>query len=171
MVQLKRFALGSALLALGYVLGSCGPFATVRAQEADSLPSDDSTKKIVEANEKLKAAVEALKLESRYESATKGINSYAVLVGGLNVKEDLEQGHGVDPETFAALYTAAFDLKKLNARDDSLADWVDISQLDYDKEGRLTYGGKIVRIYPVSRLKKLRAQRLVLLGESRADSN
>jgi hypothetical protein len=131
------------------------------------MPSEDATKKILDANEKLKAAVETLKLESRYESATKGINSYAVLVGGLNAKEDLEAGHGVDPETFAALYTAAYDLKKLNIRDDSLADWVDMTQLDYDAEGRLMYAGKIVRIYPVSRLKKLRAQRLVLIGETR----
>lgn len=168
MIQLKRLAFCGVLIALGYVLGTCSPFAPARAQEGASGPSEDTTKKIVDANDKLKVAVEALKLESRYESATRGINSYAVLVGGLNAKEDLEAGHGVDPETFAALYTAAYDLKKLNARDDSLADWVDISQLDYDAEGRLTYGGKIVRIYPVSRLKKLRAQRLVLLGEVKA---
>lgn len=169
MVQIKQFAFGGALVALGYLLGTCSPFAPVRAQEGNSLPSDDATKKIVEANDKLKAAVDSLKLESRYESATKGINSYAVLAGGLNAKEDLESGHGVDPETFAALYTAAFDLKKQQTRDDSLADWVDISQLDYDAEGRLTYGGKVVRIYPVSKLKKLRAQRMVLLGEIKPD--
>jgi len=168
MIQLKRLAFCGVLIALGYALGTYSPFAAVRAQDGAGVPSDDTTKKIVDANDKLKAAVEALKLESRYESATRSINSYAVLVGGLNAKEDLESGHGVDPETFAALYTAAYDLKKLNARDDSLADWVDISQLDYDNEGRLTYGGKIVRIYPVSRLKKLRAQRLVLLGEIKA---
>lgn len=167
MIPLKRIALAALLVATGYLLGTCGLFSPARAQEAASQPSEDSTKKILEANEKLKAAVESLKLESRYEAATKGINAYAVLVGGLNAKEDLEAGHGVDPETFAALYTAAYDLKKLNVRDDSLADWVDISQIDYDAEGRLTYGGKVVRIYPVSRLKKLRAQRLVLTGESR----
>ena len=169
MVQLKRFAFGGALVALGYLLGTCIPFCAVRAQDAGSMPSDDATKKIVEANDKLKAAVDTLKNESRYESVTKGINSYAVLVGGLNAKEDLEAGHGVDPETFAALYAAAYDLKKLNVRDDSLAEWVELAKLDYDGEGRLTYGGKVVRIYPVSRLKKLRAQRMVLIGEARAE--
>jgi hypothetical protein len=169
MVQVKRLAIGGALVAFGYLLATYSPFMPVRAQDGASLPSDDATKKIAEANDKLKGAVEALKLESRYESATKGINSFAVLVGGLNAKEDLESGHGVDPETFAALYTAAYDLKKLNVKDDSLADWVDITQLDYDSEGRLTYGGKVVRIYPVSRLKKLRAQRLVMIGEARAE--
>jgi len=170
MVQMKRVALGGALVALGYLLGTCSPFALVRAQDGENMPSEDAAKKILEVNDKLKAAVETLKLESRYEAATKGVNSFAVLAGGVNAKEDLESGHGVDPETFAALYTAAYDLKKLNIRDDSLADWVDISQLDYDAEGRLTYGGKIVRIYPVSKLKKLRAQRLVLIGEVRADA-
>lgn len=169
MVQFRRIAFGGGLLALGYLLGTCSPFAPVRAQDAGGVPSDDATKKIVEANDKLKSAVEALKLESRYEAATKGINPYAVLVGGLNVKDDLESGKGVDPETFAALYTAAYDLKKLNIKDDSLAEWVDIAQLDYDGEGRVTYGGKVVRIYPVSKLKKLRAQRLVLIGEARAE--
>lgn len=165
MVQFRRMAFGGALVALGYLLGTFSPFAPVRAQDAGGLPSDDAAKKILDVNEKLKGAVDALKLESRYESVTKVANPYAVLVGGLNSKEDLDAGHGVDPDTYAALYVAAFDMKKLNLRDDSLSEWVDISQLDYDGEGRLTYAGKIVRIYPVSRLKKLRAQRLVLSGE------
>jgi hypothetical protein len=169
MVQLKRIALCGVLVAVGYVLGTCSPLMTLRAQDGVQPPSEDATKKIVEANDKLKAVVEALRLESRYESVTKSINAYSVLSGGLNAKEDLEAGHGVDPETFAALQIAAYDIKKLNSRDDSLADWVDISQLDYDAEGRLTYGGKIVRIYSVSKLKKLRAQRLVLLGEMKAE--
>ena len=167
MQTLKRITCVVALVGLGYLLGNGSPFSFVRAQDADSRPSDEAGKKINEANDKLKAAVEILKLESRYESATKGVNSYAVLVGGLNAKEDLDGGHGVDPETFAALYTAAYDLKKLSMKDDSLAEWVDVSQLDYDAEGRLTYGGKVVRIYSVSRLKKLRAQRLQLIGEKK----
>ena len=167
MLPMKRITFGVAMMGLGYLLGSSSPFAPVRAQDADSRPSEEAGKKITEANDKLKAAAETLKLESRYDSATKQVNSYAVLVGGVNPKEDLESGHGVDPETFAALYVAAYDMKKLNVKDDSLAEWVDISQLDYDTEGRLTYGGKVVRIYPVSRLKKLRAQRLALIGEKK----
>ncbi len=165
----RRMALGTGLLAVGYLLGSLGLFSAVRAQEGGAGPSDDSVKKIVAANDALKAAVEQLKLESRYEVATKGINSYAVMVGGLNAKEDLESGHGVDPETFAALYAAAYDLKKLSIKDDSLADWVDVNLLDYDAEGRLTYQNKVVRIYPVSRLKKLGTQRRVLIGEVKAE--
>ena len=75
----------------------------------------------------------------------------------------------MDPETFAALYAAAYDLKKLNIKDESLADWIDVNQLGYDAEGRLTYQNKVVRIYPVSRLKKLNAQRRVLIGEVKAE--
>ena len=169
MMLYKRMALGTGLLTVGYMLGSFGLFSAVRAQEGDVGPSEDSAKKIVAANDALKAAIDQLKLESRYEVATKGINSYAVMVGGLNAKEDLESGRGVDPETFAALYTAAYDLKKLSLKDESLADWVDVNLLDYDAEGRLTYQNKVVRIYPVSRLKKLNTQRRVLIGEVKAE--
>ncbi|MEK6257445.1 MAG: hypothetical protein AABP62_02400 [Planctomycetota bacterium] len=169
MMLYKRMALGTGLLAVGYLLGSLGLFSAVRAQEGDAGPTDDSVKKIVAANDALKAAVDQLKLESRYEVATKGINSYAVMVGGLNAKEDLESGRGVDPETFAALYAATYDLKKLSIKDETLADWVDVSLLDYDAEGRLTYQNKVVRIYPVSRLKKLNTQRRVLIGEAKAE--
>ena len=54
-------------------------------------------------------------------------------------------------------------------KDESLADWIDVNQLGYDAEGRLTYQNKVVRIYPVSRLKKLNAQRRVLIGEVKAE--
>jgi hypothetical protein len=169
MLSFKRMVLATGLLATGYVLGSLSPFVPLRAQDGDAGPSDDSAKKIVSANDALKSAVDQLKLESRYESATKGINSFAVMVGGVNAKDDLESGHGVDPETFAALYAAAYDLKKMNIKDDSLADWVDVNQLDYDADGRLTYQNKIVRMYSVSKLKKLNAQRRVLIGEAKAE--
>jgi len=169
MRMFKRMALGIGLLGIGYLLGSAASFSPVRAQDAGTSPSEDSAKKIVAANDALKAAVDQLKIESRYEAATKGINSFAVMVGGLNVKDDLESGRGVDPETFAALYAAAYDLKKLNVRDDTLADWVDLNLLDYDADGRLTYQNKVVRIYPVSRLKQLSSQRRVLIGELKAE--
>jgi hypothetical protein len=167
MHSLRRLGVGCGLIAFGFVLGSCNHFGPVEAQEAANAPTDDTIKKIIELNGKMKATVESLRLESRYESATKEINTFAVMVGGLNVKEDLESGHGVDPETFAALYVAAYDIKKLNITDESLADWVDKSQLGYDADGRVTYGNKVVRIYPVAKLKKLRAERLALLSEGK----
>ncbi|HEY0983202.1 MULTISPECIES: hypothetical protein [unclassified Schlesneria] len=156
----------TSLVAFGYVLGSTQVFPLAHAQPDDVSVSEESTKKIVEAHDALKKAMEQLKLESRYESVTKGVNSYAVLVGGINAKEDLESGQGVDPETFAALSTAAYQLKKYSIKDDSLADWVDTNLLGYDNNGHLTYRNKVVRIYSISRLRRLDAQRMVILGET-----
>ena len=154
------------LIAIGYVLGTCQVHRVAFAEPEDSV-SDESTKKISDANDALKKAVEQLKLESRYESVTKGVNPYSVLVGGINAKEDLEGGHGVDPDTFAALNVAVYQLKKNNVKDESLADWVDTNLLGYDNNGHLTYRNKVVRIYSISRLRKLNAQRMVILGETK----
>jgi hypothetical protein len=155
------------LIAIGYILGVCHVYPLAHAQPEDFSVSDEATKKIVEANDALKKAVEQLKLESRYESVTKGVNPYSVLVGGINAKEDLESGHGVDPDTFAALNVAVYQLKKNNVKDESLADWVDTNLLGYDNNGHLTYRNKVVRIYSISRLRKLNAQRMVVLGETK----
>jgi len=157
----------SCFVAMGYLLGSSSLSPLVLAQSDEAAVSEDATKKIVEAHDALKKAVDQLKLESRYESVTKGVNAYSVLVGGVNAKEDLESGHGVDPETFAALNVAVYQLKKNNLKDDQLADWVDTNLLGYDSNGHLTYRNKVVRIYSVSRLRKLNAQRMVVLGETK----
>ena len=162
-----RILSAGALVALGYVIGSCQLSPVALAQPDDASVSDDATKKIVEANDALKKAVDQLKLESRYESVTKGVNAYSVLVGGINAKEDLESGHGVDPETFAALNVAVYQLKKNNIKDEQLADWVDTNLLGYDNNGHLTYRNKVVRIYSISKLRKLNAQRMVVLGETK----
>ena len=162
-----RLVSAGCLLGLGYLMGSTQVFRTALAQPAETMPSDDSLKKIGEAHEALKRAVDQLRQDSRYESVTKGVNGYSVLVGGLNAKDDLESGHGVDPETFAALHVAVYELKKNNVKDDSLADWVDTNLLGYDNDGHLTYRNKVVRIYPISRLRKLNAQRLVVLSGSK----
>jgi hypothetical protein len=80
------------------------------------------------------------------------MNTYAIMVGGVDALDDLESGRGVDPETFAALYAGdAID---------------EVAQhLSRDEDGRLTYKNRPLRIYPVSRLKKLHSQRLVITGE------
>ncbi|MCX7393984.1 MAG: hypothetical protein NTW75_07625 [Planctomycetales bacterium] len=163
----KRMAFFAGLIAVGYAFGCINFFSAVRGQEAESDPSDDAVKTIQSVHGALKAAVAQLKQESRYESATKGINSYAVMVGGLNVREDLESGAGVDPETFATLYLVAYDSKKLNIKDETLADWVDVNQLDFDEAGHLTYKTKVVRIFAVSRLKKLDVLRRFLTGDNK----
>ena len=162
-----RVFTAAGLVALGYFLGASQLFRTAQAEPDDSPPTDEAIKKIVEAHDALKRAASQLALETRYTSVTKAVNPYAVLVGGLNAKEDLEGGHGVDPETFAALNAAAYELKKNRAKDDSLADWVDTNLIGYDSDGHLTYGNKLVRIYSISRLRKLNAQRMVVLGETK----
>jgi hypothetical protein len=156
---LRACVVGGGLLAGGYLWGRLD--ATVRhtafAQEPEAGPSEETAKKIQAANEALKGAVEALKNESRYTVATKSINVYGVMTGGLNAMDDLESGRGVDPETFAALYAGEAN--------DEVA-----QHLSKDEEGRLTYKNRVIRIYPVSRLKKLSAQRLVLTGEAQLPS-
>jgi len=162
-----RFGLAGSLVALGYVLGSSQIFQAASAQNNDAAISEESSKRVIEANEALKKAVSQLTLDSRYNSATKAVNSYAVLAGGIDVKEDLESGQGVDPETWAALNVAISELKKNRVKDDSLADWVDTNLFGFDSNGHLTYRSKIVRIYSISKLKKLNAQRSLVLGETR----
>jgi hypothetical protein len=149
-----RTSVVCGLVALGYVWGRLdATFGRVaQAQEASALPSEETMKKVQTANDALKIAVDALKNESRYVLATRSLNSYAVMTGGVNAIDDLEGGRGVDPETFAALYAGeAVD---------------EVAQhLAKDEHGRLTYKNRVIRIYPVSRLQKLSAQRLILTGE------
>lgn len=146
-----------SLVALGFVLGRAdlSSWNRVHAQDEQTGPSEETTKKIQLANDALKAATESLKNESLYNAATKSINVFGVLTGGLNAVDDLESGRGVDPETFAALYAddATEDVKQ---------------HLGKDEDGRLTYKNKVVRIYPISRLKKAYAQRMVVTGEVKA---
>lgn len=157
--------LATSLVAFGYLLGSTQIFHAAFAQSEDSTPSEDAVKKIGEAHEALKRAVEQLQRESRYSAVTKSVNSFAVMAGGIDVKEELEGGHGVDPETWASLYVATYELKANRVKDESLADWVDTNLLGFDNDGHLTYRNKVVRIYSVSKLRKLMSQRMVVLGE------
>ena len=137
------------LLSLGYVLGTTDAFGpkTLEAQAAAAGgPSAESLAKLKEAFVAIKNAAETLEQESLYVSATTTLNVFAVMAGGLNAVQDLEDGRGVDPETFAALYAgeAKPEIKE---------------HLDYDEQGRLTYKSKVVRIYPKQRMKKIFQER------------
>ena len=94
---------------------------------------------ITEANDAIKKAADLLEQDGRYVPASKTPNVTAILSGG------------VDPETFAALYA-----------DDS-TDEIS-AHLDRDELGRLTYKGKVIRMYSVSRLKKLYKMRTQYAG-------
>ncbi len=122
------------------------------AQAAQASLSDETKTKIKAAADALKAAMEALQSEGRYESAIKSANSFAVLSGGGNSMADLAGGGGVDPETFAALYAGL-------ATDQVVVD------LGRDAEGKLTYKNRVVRMYPVSVIRGAYARRAEITGE------
>ena len=130
------------LLVTGYFFGvSDGSISdSVLGQDSAVELTEDTADKLKKANDALTAAMIALQQENVYNSATKGVNSFLVSTGGGDAVADLESGRGVDPETFAALYA---DLAT-----DEVA-----QHLAKDEEGRLTYKGKLVRIYPIARLK------------------
>ena len=145
------------LLGLGYVLGASGTFASkplgAQGAPAEGGPSEDSRKKLQDAFVAIKAAAESLEQENLYVPATTMLNVFSVMAGGLNAKQDLEDGRGVDPETFAALYAgeAIPDIKE---------------HLDHDDQSRLTYKGKVVRIYNKQRIKKIFQERVRYMGGS-----
>lgn len=158
---------GVGLLLIGYLAGSSqllSPAALLaqagkgksksgaEAQAAAPL-SDEAKAKIKAVAEALKAAQEALEAEGHYTtSAIKGINAFTVLTGGGGSMDDLKSAGGVDPETFAALYAG-------------LASDTVAPLLGRDAENRLTYNGKVVRMYPVSAIRAAYARRSEITGE------
>lgn len=91
-------------------------------------------------------------------NATTDVNYFSVSVGGIDVLRDLEEGRGVDPETFAALYS--FEDQELpgTGRKERVFKrfGVDVSQhLDTDSNGRIRYKKKVVQLYSTERLNQL----------------
>lgn len=149
----RRSLMVLGIFGLGYVLGTNqGGFSAAKAQGEAAGPGQDAVKAITEANTALQAAKTALTGESRYTLATKSVNASAILSGGVDALADLESGRGVDPETFAALYA------------DDATDEV-AAEISKDEQGRLTYKGKVVRMYSVSKLKQWYQERLRFNGE------
>ena len=103
-------------------------------------------------------------------SAMSDINYFSVSVGGIDVHRDLEEGRGVDPETFAALY--AFEDQVANGRKERVFQQfgVDVSQhLDRDEHGRIRYKKKVVQLYSTERLNQLfkRREELRILSSNK----
>lgn len=152
--SIKRIGFTLSLLSIGYLLGISGSLVpqNIKAQPAtDGAPakiklSNEAVKEIQAAHESLTQAMETLKLEGNYTTATEGVNSYLVLTGGGNAIEDLKQGTGVDPFTFAALYAG-------HATEEISED------LSWDESSRLMFKNKVIRIYSVE---KLKARQLIL---------
>jgi hypothetical protein len=148
----QRWLYSAGLVAAGYVLGASGALelrVTGAQEPAETGLAKETLDKLRVANNSLRDAADALKSESRYEALTEEVNSFLVLSGGGNAKQDLESGAGVDPETFAALYAGA-----------AIPEIAD--QLEYDDEGRLTYNGQVVRMYSKARLQRMQAERTKL---------
>lgn len=141
-----KTALVLGLLGVGYGLGASGTLSSKPLGAQAAGPSDESRTKLKDAYTAVKAAAETLEQENLYVPATTTLNVFAVMAGGLNAKQDLEDGRGVDPETFAALYAgeAVAEVKE---------------HLDQDEQGRLTYKGNLIRIYPKQRMKKIFQER------------
>ena len=159
---MQRFARTGTVLALvgfGYLLGTAhvgGP-GRLQAQQGGqqqdpAQPSIASQDRVRQAADAVAQAAEALGQEARYIPATEGLNSFVVLSGGANAMDDLESGRGVDPVTFAGLYA---DMAVPEVAE----------HLEKDAQGRLTYKGKVVRMYPVSRLRAIFEEQARLRGE------
>jgi len=150
-----RVFLGLGLVSVGYILGSTGILTPelLQAQDAQATPMTKETRDSVKnATFAVDSALQALQGEEFYSPAIIGVNAFAVTSGGANALQDLEEGRGVDPETFAGLYAGLAV--------DEIAE-----HLDKDDEGRLTYKNKVIRMYPISRLKQMFAEREAIASE------
>lgn len=142
------------VFSLGYFAGTSDWQADSRLNAQGAQPgSDEVSEKISEAFGALQAARGALDQDGLYNPASKTMNATGILAGGVDAIADLESGRGVDPETFAALYAG-------QATDEIAA------ELDTDEVGRLTYKGKVVRMYSISRLKLMYQERIRYTGET-----
>jgi len=113
---------------------------------APKKPSADAQKKIDAALKAIADAQDSLAKEGLYDPAIEPTSAFAVTTGGSSAAKELEQGQPVDPETYAGLYAGFIrpDLK---------------SKLTTNEQGELLYNGKLVQIYPISKLKVLYQER------------
>jgi hypothetical protein len=160
MKLLSRCLPSAGLVLAGFVLGavSVSPFSAAPAQVAS--PADvagepanitpANAEKVKQASDALATAQTALEQDGLYTPAIRGLNPYATLAGGVDAVTDLESGRGVDPVTFAGLHIGL-------ATDDILPG------LAYDANGRLTYKGKLVRMYPPERMRRMNSRQATIL--------
>jgi hypothetical protein len=134
----------------GYAIGTFSGQAPQRIQATQDDGNPQYSKDVLDAYRKSYKAVRELNnlyvAGGQSTAAYGGMNYFAASVGGVNAERDLEEGRGVDPETFAALY-AGLAVPKIAAN------------LDFDEVGRLRYKKVIVRLYSQDRLKQLFHQR------------
>ncbi len=152
-IGLVGFALGVwSAIPLSVAPAQVSPSASAARALAEDV-SEANAERIMLATEALNTAQAALVQEGHYVAAVRGLNPYATLSGGVDAVKDLEEGRGVDPFTFAGLHIGL-------AVDDVLP------HLGTDTVGRLTYKGKLVRMYPPERMKEIRERQAAIIAIS-----
>ena len=156
---------GLVLFAAGFVCGqldSAVPSMLNAQQEEPVILSSDALTAYAKTRKAVADLNDTFIAAGLSTSATSDVNYFSVSVGGIDVQRDLEEGRGVDPETFAALY--AFEDQELGATGKKERVFkrfgVDVSQhLDSDEHGRVRYKKKVVQLYSTERLNQLFARR------------
>lgn len=149
MKRFARVASSAVLVAAGVALGVAwvAPPAGLSAQDAPQGAvtvdiSEADAEKVKQASDALATAQAALEQSGAYRPAVSGQNPYAVLAGGLDAMADLDGPRGVDPITYTGLH-AGLAIDEVSP------------QLAYDAMGRLTYKGRLVRMYPPEKMKEM----------------
>lgn len=147
MKRLKFLAATTLIFGAGYL---CGQFQVGDPAIAHAIAQKEGVDAI--SNETLanyqkfrKSATDlqaSLQGENLNVSATEDPNFFAISVGGIDAIRDLEEGRGVDPETFAAIYA---DRVTTEVR----------AALDTDADGRIRYKGTVIRLYSKERLNEV----------------
>jgi len=149
MIRIRTLATGVLLLVAGYAAGvlTSATAATLQAQQGDDLQfGTDVLRAYRLVNKSVRELNSLLSAGGQSTTVTTGINFFGASVGGVNAEQDLEEGRGVDPETFAGLY-ADMAIPKI------------AENLDYDEQGRLRYKKNVIRVYSKERLRALFHQR------------
>ncbi len=162
MKKLKRSLGRCPVILFAFLLAVCaesGNLPTVHADEdPDKVRLSGETLllygRVERALKDLDGFLEAINFEN---SAMIGTNYFAVSVGGIDAIRDLEEGRGVDPETYAALYAGYARpevAKHLNLRKTESTTGALLLRIE-DSDGRLRYKGTAVRLYSPIRLREL----------------
>ena len=155
---LIRLAGCAALLGVGFALGrsggDVGPAGAHAAAMQDGQGVDEATLvRIRSGFDDLRRAQLSLENTGRYVPAANGVNAFATLAGGYDARISLENGTGVDPETYVAL-EAGFAPGPI------------LRELGRDEFGRLTYRDRLIRLLPRETLREMFLRRQELLGEA-----
>lgn len=144
------------LLGTGFLAGLFCAADTdhIQAQESQSMEIGNDVLSAYRVVKKSSQDLESLLVSgSELKNVTTGVNFFSLSVGGIDAEQDLEDGRGVDPETFAKLYA-------------DLASPKILEHLDYDELGRLRYKKNVIRLYSRERLKTLFRKRDELMVRS-----